>query len=457
MERLSSLDGVFLAAEDPEHPMNIGSVAIFAGSAPPLDEVTALLAERIPAVPRCRQRLREPTGPIGRPVWIDDPWFDVTRHVHSASIPGGEPGALESFTAGVVAAPLDRTRPLWEVWVVDNADDDRWALLAKIHHCLVDGIAGSDLLGALLAPGAPTGLAATEPWQPAPAPSPAEFTWFGVRSALRTLAERVYAAIRVLRRPAQSGRRAWVTLGAAKHLWFRQRRVDTSLTGPIGSRRRWARTTVDPGTIAEIRSGLGGTVNDIVVVAVALGLRDLLIARGEPVAGRTVTAMVPVSVRTPAERGRTGNRVANVHAVLPMDLADPPSLLRAVHEHLEDLKHSHEVEATGLLLRIGDFVPRIVADRVVRTILRHQRSVETVITDVPGPTARLALGPHRMIGGFPVAPIAGRVRICIAVWSYVDTLAIGITGDFESVPDIDLLAEGIRRGFSRLRSASRPA
>ncbi len=196
-------------------------------------------------------------------------------------------------------------------------------------------------------------------------------------------------------------------------------------------------------------------MNDVVVAAVSSGFRDLLVERGESVEGRTITALVPVSLREPAERGQTGNRVANVHALLPMGQAASCSLLQAVHEHLEDLKGSHEIEATGLLLRIGDYVPRVLADRIARAVLHRQRNVETVITNVPGPRSPLYLGGHRMIEGYPVAPIGGQVRISVAIWSYCDHLYVGITGDRDTAPDIERLGQGIARGFAGLLEATR--
>lgn len=455
MERLDSLDGVFLAAEDPDHPMNIGSLAIFAGPAPPIAEVRRLVAARIDEVPRCRRRIREPTGPVGRPVWIDDTRFDLTRHVRRTELPTGEPDALEALTAAVLAEPLDRTRPLWALRVVYGLPDGRWAIIAVVHHCLVDGIAGSDLLGALLSTEPGFAPSRNPPWAPAPEPTGLEYARFGLWSGLGSLIGRLRGAARVLGHPLRSWRRARATGAAAKRLWYRQHRVTTSLTGPIGNRRRWARAAIDLGEVTEIRTALGGTVNDVVVAAVALALRDLLAARGESVFDRTVTAMIPVSVRTPTERGRPGNRVANVHAALPMGIAEPRAMLDAVHDVIENLKGSHEADATGLLLHIGDYVPRFLADRVVRTVLRRQRSVETVITDVPGPTVPLFLGPHRMLEGYPIAPIAGRVRICVALWSYVGTLAVGVTGDHATAPDVGFLADRIRGRVAELLDEAR--
>jgi diacylglycerol O-acyltransferase len=455
VERLSSLDAVFLAIEDPRNQMSIGTVAIFDGPAPSLPAVCELLATRIPLVPRCRQRVREPSGPFGRPVWIDDVGFDLRDHIHPLSLTGSGPRELDDVVTELMSPPLDRHRALWDVWLVDGVDDGRWAIVAKVHHCMVDGIAGSDLLGAILDRELDAGSTAPDTWTPSPEPSELAFAWYGVTTAMRSLLARARSVVAVLGQPRRSWTHAVDVAAAAKRLWYRQHHAPTSLTGPIGTQRRWAHTAVSFTDISAIRAALGGTVNDVVVAAVSSGFRDLLVERGESVDHRTITAMVPVSLRGPARHGETGNRVANVHALLPVGHTDPRSTLKAVHDQIEELKGSHEIEATGLLLSIGDFVPRVIADRIARAILHRQRSVETVITNVPGPRSALHLGSHRMIAGYPVAPIGGQVRITVAIWSYVDHLYVGITGDRDTTADIGHLERGIARGFADLLGAAR--
>ena len=455
MERLSSLDSVFLAIEDPHNQMSIGTAAFFDGPAPPFEAVFEFLAARVPLVPRCRQRVCEPSGLFGRPVWIDDVRFDLRDHIHHLSLADQSEADFDDTVAELMRPPLDRSRALWDVWIITGLADNRWAIVAKVHHCMVDGIAGSDLLSAILdrAPDADAPAPAT--WTPAPEPSDRALAWFSVTTAARSLLARVRGAAALLGHPRRSWKHAVDIVTAAKRLWYRQRHAPTSLTGPIGTRRRWVHTAVSFDDISEIREALGGTVNDVVLAAVSSGFRQLLIERGEPVEYRTITAMVPVSLRRPTEHGETGNRVANVHALLPVGTADPRSTLQTVHDHLEELKRSHEVEATGLLLRIGDFVPRVLADRVARAILHRQRNVETVITNIPGPRSPLHLGDHRMIAAYPVAPIGGWVRITVAIWSYCDHLFVGITGDRDTTPDIDHLRRGITRGVADLLEAAR--
>lgn len=453
MERLSSLDGVFLAIEDRHTPMNIGTVAVFEGSAPSLAELRQHLKSRLDLVPRCRQRVREAKGPFGRPVWIDDVHFDVDNHVDAVSIRNRDGHDLDDLVAEVVATHLDRRHPLWRVWLVDDAGPNRWALVTVVHHCLVDGIAGNDLLTALLSPTPESLLATSTPWRPTPEPSAREVIVFEVLQFIGTVRARLHTTARTLTHPRRSGRRLLTTLRAAKRLWYRQRHVATSLIGPIGPRRRWRSLTVPLTELGAIQASVPCTVNDVVLAAATSGLRELLVARGESIEGRVVTALVPVSLRTSGERGTTGNRVANVHAQLPVGRRDPLSTLRNLHAHLEDLKTSHEVNATGALMNIGTNVPRMVADRIARAVVRRQRNVETAVTNVPGPHDPLYLGPHKMAAGYPVAPIAGQVRITIAIWSYCDTLSIGITGDHDTTADLDLLVDGIGRGMAELGRA----
>ena len=461
IERMSSLDAVFLAIEDARNPMNIGSVGIFDGPMPAVDEVFTLVGRRVAAVTRCRQRVREPRGPVGRPVWVDDAGFDLVHHVRHVRLTAPEVGQLDTLVAQLMTVPLDRNRALWQIWVVDGLPHEQWAIIALAHHCVADGIAGSDLLSAILMdrPDA-DGAAPAEPTPPRAAPPTAtpstlHVLWFGVRAAMRSAAARLRGAVDVLVHPHRSWIRARNIVIAARRLWLQPHHRVTSLVGTIGTARTWTHLAVPMEQVKTIKASIDCTINDVVLAAVASGFRDLLRERGEPVEGRTITAMVPVSLRSATEHGDVGNRVANVHAPLPIGVLDPRAALQAMHAALDDLKGSHEIEATGLLLRIGDYVPRFVADRVSRAVLRRQRDVETVITNVPGPRESLHLGPHRMVEGYPVAPIGGRVRLTVAVWSYSDQLTVGITGDADSVPDIDVLRRGISRGFRALVEAAR--
>jgi len=461
LQRLGSLDGVFLAVENDCNPMSIGSVGIFDGPPPSLEELQLFLSSRLSIVPRCRQRLRPTIGSLARPVWIDDVHFDLSHHVQELSVSNDNSQIFDEFVADVVATPLDRRRPLWKVRLITGLEDDRWAIVTQIHHCMVDGIAGSDLLGAVLT-GEPSEFD-IEPitWTPQPEPTSIAIIWFTICTALRTWGTRLFGVTRLLAHPLRTARDIRHVVSGAKRLWYRQPHQSTSLVGPIGTTRSWRHFDVQLTDVRSIQQSLGGTINDAVLSAVTNGFRELLLARGEATVERSVTAMVPVSLRLPTERGVMGNRVANVHAQLPIDESDPRQLLQMMSSQLNELKDSHEVDATGLLMHTGEYLPRYLTDRIAKAVFHRQRIVETVVTNVPGPRSSLFLGPHRMIAAYPVAPIGGLVRTTVAIWSYADRLAVGISADRNSVPDVDLLSEGIQRGFGNLlalvdRKRSRP-
>lgn len=452
-QQLNSLDTVFLAVENPTNPMNIGTVGIFDGPMPAFCELFDIVAHRITAVPRCRQRIRRPIGPLGRPVWIDDVHFDPLQHVDAVSLANGDEVAFTAMVADFVAEPLDRRRPLWQIRLINGLDNGQWAVVAKVHHCMVDGIAGSDLLSAIMA-SAPSSSPhlPDDPWLPSPEPSKWSLMSFTTQTAVGSLVVRVQGALLVLRHPFQTWNRIRIVIAAARELWYRQEHRPTSLVGVIGTTRRWAHFLVPLDQVRTIQSKLEGTVNDVVITAVACGLHDLLENRGETTTDRVVTAMVPVSLRPLSDRGETGNRVANVHARIPIDISDLRSLARDVHRHLDGLKSSHQVDATGLVMHIGRYTPTFIADRIARVIFHRQRTVETVITNVPGPPAPLYFGTHEMIEAYPVAPIGGLVRITIAIWSYSDMLSFGITCDRDATTDDDLsaLVDGIQKGLTGL-------
>jgi WS/DGAT/MGAT family acyltransferase len=450
MERINSLDAVFVAVEDRVNVMNIGSVAVFEGPPPSFDEVRSLFAAKIPLVPRCRQRLREPSGFIGRPVWIDDGDFELDDHLRFDVLPSREMSALEAFVGEFMARPLERSRSLWEAALVHGLGDGRWAIVAKVHHCMVDGIAGADLLATVMDSGPDVGSEVAQTWTPSRAPSTLEFAWFSAASAAKSALRHARGASDVLAHPRRSFKRARRVLGAAKRLWYPVRRGATPLTGPISPRRRWMTTRVGFDDVRTIGDALGGTVNDVMAAAVTWGFRELLESRGEVPDGRTVTALVPVSLRRPDDDSRLGNELANVHGLLPIGVEDLVAAFRAVHAQFDDLKGSNEVDATGVVMHLGDYVPRVVADGLARAIIRRQRKVEVVVTDVAGPRLPLYLGGRRLLEGYPYAPIAGHVRIAVAIWSYCGHLYFGVTGDGDTVSDLGRLVSGIDDGFAGL-------
>ncbi len=450
MERLGSLDAVFLAIENETSPMNIGSVAVFEGPAPAFGAIQTFIAAKLTKVPRCRQRVRESSRNVLRPVWIDDVHFDLADHFHHAVLPTGHPRALEEFVEHVMVQPLDRRRALWEMFVVENVGDNRWAVVSKMHHCVVDGIAGTDLLAVMMDDASDVEARTLEAWTPAPEPSGFEVARFSVATMLRSLRVHTRHFVELLLQPIRTWRRIRDIATGAKGLWLQPRRLDSPLTGPIGSLRRWAHTQMSLADVATIRHALGGTVNDVVLAVVAQGFRELLFVRGEPLEGRDVMALIPVSIRTTSERGLLDNRVAVAHALLPVGIDDPADTLTAIRTHLADLKVSHQTDASTLLLHTGDFVPQALASVVARAVVRAQQNLETIATNVPGPHQPMYLCGRRMLEGYPFAPLAGRIRVAVAIWSYCGMLFLGVTGDREAAGDLDALVTGIDRGFRRL-------
>ena len=278
MERMGSLDAVFIAVEDAVNHMHIGSVGIFEGPVPSFEAVRTLVAAKLQLVPRYRQRVREAPASIGRPLWIDDVDFDLDYHLRHTALPAGDRFALEQLVGRVMSHPLDRRRPLWEMWLIEGLGDDRWAMLSKVHHCMVDGIAGSDLLAVVmdLEPDAP--LLAPDDWSPAPEPSRVELARVHGRDDDRVdRRASCRGGLRALRHPvggARSRARSSRPVRAACSL----RCVAAVRRSPGRSDRAGAgrARSVSLDDVKTIRSAFGGTVNDVVLAAVTRGFRELL-------------------------------------------------------------------------------------------------------------------------------------------------------------------------------------
>jgi diacylglycerol O-acyltransferase / wax synthase len=463
-DRLSPLDASFLHIEDDVSHMHIASVAIFEGPEPPFGDVVAMVESKLPLVPRYRQIVRTVPLELGRPVWVDDPHFNMEYHLRHTALPspGGE-GELRRLVGRVMAQQLDRARPLWEIWVVQGLEDGRWAMLSKAHHALVDGVSGTDLLAVLMdaSPGGgraeAAGDEASRAWQPEPMPSGWSLATDALASMVRSPYEQVRAAraqTRMLRRLLSHAREVMSGLVAMGGL-VRPTPL-SSLNGPLGPHRRyaWAATTV--ADIRRVRKGLGGTFNDVILASITNGFRELLLSRGEDVE-RVVRTLVPVSVRPRDESGRAvgdgtfENRVTAMFAELPVDIEDPALRLAVISEQMTGLKDSKQAMAGEALTSMSGFAPPMLLALGMRLATKAgQRNVNTVTTNVPGPQFPLYAAGRRMIRAFPYVPLAGQVRIGIAIFSYDGEVTFGITGDFDTTADIDVLAHGIEDGMTQL-------
>ena len=453
MDRMSPLDASFLHIENDVNHMHIGSVAIFEGPPPPYEDVIRMIASKLHKVPRYRQRVHFVPLAAGRPVWVDDPHFNIQYHVrHTALPPPGGDEQLRHLVGRVMAQQLDRHKPLWEIWVAEGLEDDRWAILSKTHHCMVDGVSGTDLLAVVMDSSPTPEREEPEPWVPEPQPTGLDL----VRNALFRRSVSPYEQLRTvraaLRTPRKIAKRARdLATGLGTFSSFVGKEVESSLNGPIGPHRRWtwAETTLDK--VKRIRGAHGGTVNDVVLCVITKGFRDLLTSRGEPVDNFVVRTLVPVSVRNESERGTYNNRVSAMFAELPVGVVDPVARLASIAGQMKDLKEHKQAVAAEALTSLQGFTPPLLLALGGRLSARlPQRSVQTVTTNVPGPQRPMYAAGRRMVAAYPYVPLAAWVRIGIAIFSYAGQLNFGITGDWESVPDIEILADGIEEGISEL-------
>jgi diacylglycerol O-acyltransferase / wax synthase len=463
MERMSTLDAGFYFVENENVPMHLGSLAVFHGRVPDLDELIELFAAKLPKVPRYRQVVRTTPMQLFRPYWVDDEHFDITRHVRRATVPApGGKRQLRELAAQLFAQPLDRSRPLWEGWLLDGLKSGRWAILSKVHHCVVDGVGGNDLMAAVfdLCPDAQRPEPA--PWRPEPAPSPADLMVTGLQDAISGPVQQLGSLSGWLDRPLPSAADI-ASYGRGLRAGARRLAVPSAaaLNGPIGPSRRWTWLAADMAAVQAIRARLGGTVNDVLLAAITSGFRDLLDARGELAAGLVVRSLVPVSVRTQDEQGMITNRISAVLANLPVGEPDPGHRLALLREQMDEMKHTDQQQG-GVLLTglLGLTLPTLLAYGSHAAFQLPQPLVQTVTTNVPGPPVPLYLLGRKLARLYPYVPIGDNERISIAIISYRRRLTFGITADYAAVPDLDVLATGIRRGLAELTSLpaqARPA
>jgi diacylglycerol O-acyltransferase / wax synthase len=463
-DRLTALDSSFLHLEDASSHMHVASVTIFEGPPPSYREFLDHIESRLSLVPRFRQKLREVPFGQGRPVWVDDPHFNLEYHVRATALPPpGSEQQLKNLASRVFAQQLDRSKPLWEIWLVQGLerDDDspaegaRFALLAKTHHALVDGVAGVDITAVLFdtqrEPETPT---ASTRWIPRPEPTSAQLLAEALVERATQPAEIVRSARAALRAPRAVTRRgidALTAVGALAKTGLAA--PPTSLNVEIGPHRRYDWVRTDLNELKAIKDRLGGTVNDVVLTIVTGALRRFFEHRGEDTSELTLRAMVPVSVRRDDEYGRTGNRVAAMMAPLPVYEEDPVERLDIVRETLGDLKQSGQAVGAQVLTQLSGFAPPTVLAQAGR-LQSRQRFFNLVVTNVPGPQFPLYVRGRQLLDLFPLAPLAQRQALCIAVMSYNGKMNFGLLGDFDAMPDLEVVARGLEESLAELRRAA---
>ena len=460
-DRMNPLDVWFLHVEDPCDQLHIGSVGVFEGPPPAYPELLDLIERKLPQVQRYRQRVRRVPLDLARPVWVDDPHFSLRHHVRHTALPApGSNAQLQDLVGRVMSQALDHQRPLWETWLVEGLEGGRWAVVSKVHHCLVDGVAGVDLVATLLSLTPEAGVEQWQPWSPQPGPAPHRLVRDALGDRLADLGEVARGAAELVRDPDRSLRTAARNVrGAAELLRLADLTPRTSLTGPIGPHRRWTSATADLTDVERIREAFGGTCNDVFLTAVTRGLRDLLRERHELDGVDVLRTLVPVSLRRDGERGQLDNRVAAMFARLPIGVGDPVDRLTAVRTEMQRLKESGEDDATALLVASSGLTPpwllRLGMGAITRVVQRTgQRAVNTVTTNVPGPPIPLYLLGHRLVEVHPYVPIAEGIRVGVAILTYDGRVGFGLTGDAATTEDLAVLARGIEDGVRELVQAA---
>jgi diacylglycerol O-acyltransferase len=452
MEWMSPIDASFLHIENDVTPMHIGGVSIFEGPPPPFERLRAMVSGKLATVPRYRQKVRFVPLAAGSPIWVDDPHFTLDYHVRHTAVPApGTEDQLRQMAARVFSQHLDRTKPLWEIWMVEGLADSRWALLSKVHHCMVDGVAATDLMSVMFSDSSDS--VSTAKWSPGPEPSQVEI----LARSLTRLASSPNAALSpfrsALRAPRESLRAVGELARAAASAGRSLRPVGaSSLTGPIGPHRVWSWANMRLTDVKAVRASLGGTVNDVVLAVITNGFRELLESRGEEVpTDRVVRTMVPVSVRRPGEKGVYNNRVSAVFAGLPVGLDDAEQRLQRIRAEMDGIKHSKQAVAGDVLTSLSGFAPPLLLALGSRAVASAPRlNIHTATTNVPGPQQPVQTVGRRMLESYPFVPVVGSVRIVVAIFSYDGGLYFGVTGDYDGAPDIDVLTGGIERGMAEL-------
>ncbi len=437
--------------------MHVAGCMVFDGAPPHYDELVDQIVSRLHLVPRYRQRLAFVPLGQGRPVWVDDPHFNVNFHVRHSALPqpGGE-AQLKRLAGRVFSQALDRSRPLWELWLVEGLAGDRFALLSKTHHALVDGISGVDI-ATVLFDSSPEPMPVASPdreWVPRPLPSDAQLLADALLERATVPGEIVRGVRATLRGPRQIASRLGHAVGGVGAL--ARAGLQAAPASPfnvrIGPHRRFTWVRGDLDEFKSVKNALGGTVNDVVLAAVAGALGRYLRLHGEPTDDLVLKAMVPVSVRADVQRGALGNRVAAMWAPLPVGLTDPVQRLLTIGQEMDGIKDSGQAVGAQVLTELTGFAPPTIMAQAARLQAR-QRLFNIVVTNVPGPQFPLYLLGRQLDAMFPMVPLAENTALGIAIMSYNGQLNFGLNADYDALPDLEALADELRASIEELVAA----
>lgn len=457
VDRLSPLDVSFLYMETPTTAMHVGGVLTFEQPEGGLgyDRLLALIGDRLALVPRYRQKVRWVPGRLANPIWVDDETFDLTYHVRRSALPRpGSDAQLRELVGRLQGRQLDRSRPLWELYLVEGLSDNRVGIVTKTHHAMVDGVAAVDLGTVLFDLTTTPREVVHDVWQPSPAPTRVGLVAGAACDAVRRPSQLLDTARVALTDVRTTALRATSVAGSvlACVQTFVRPAAASPLNVRIGAHRRFATVSTELADYKRIRRVHGGTVNDVVLAVVAGALRAWLLARGEPVApGSTIRAMVPVSIRSDENRGEMGNRVSSYFVDLPVGTADPVARLHAVTSAMATHKANAEAVGADALVQLAGFAPPTMAllgARVASAMTRHLFNV--VVTNVPGPQFALYAAGAKMLEMYPVVPLAKGQAVAIGLTSYNGGVFYGLNADRDAMPDLAVLAECLEHAVAEL-------
>src|SRR6478735_6086228 len=457
-DRLSAVDATFLAQERANSHMHIGAVLLLEGPAPAYDDFLTHIRSRLHLVARYRHKLAFPPLETGRPIWIDDPSFNLEYHVRHTALPHpGSEQQLRALAARVHSQRLDRAKPLWELWLVQGLENNRFALISKTHHALVDGVSGVDLMTVLfdLTPVPQIAPHEGEPWAAQPVPSALALAARGIKGLVKLPFDMAAGALSAATHPASSldevkealegiGEVAWAGLNPAP---------DTPLNVPIGPHRRLSFVRNDLADFKLVKNVLGGTVNDVVLSVVAGGLRTWLRARGVRTEGLELRALVPVSVRTKDDHGDLGNRIVVMRGPLPVYVEDPVARLRVVRQAMDGLKESKQAVGAAAISGLEALAPPTILAQASR-LQFSTRLFNLLVTNVPGPQFPLYVLGRELLDLFPIAFLPENQALAIAIMSYNGGMDFGLLGDYDALQDIEDLGEALRVSLAELVDAA---
>ena len=460
-EPLSYLDASFLALESRTAHMHVAAVAIFE-SAPlkasdggiDIDRIKAHIRSKLQYIPRYRQRL-DWVPYDRRPVWVDDDRFSFDYHVRHTSLPRpGNDQQLKDLAGRIVSTKLDRAKPLWELWVVEGMSDDRWAIIAKIHHCMIDGLSGVDLTTVLLNVAPDSNIEQEPPWQPRRAPTPTQLAVAETARFTRRLVDGLTNVGEMLKESKVVTDRAIdksaAALSSLRSGWLMPS-DRTPLNPDLGPNRRFNWTEMDLPAVKAVKDALGGSVNDVVLAITAGAVRRFLIERRDyQPGGAEFRAMNPVSTRSRSQRGQMGNQVAMWLVELPIAIGDPAERYEFIMKSTRNLKETKQALGAATIVELSSGTPITLLSLANRVVGSRVRPFNMTVTNIPGPQFPMYLLESEMVANYPMVPLWAQHGIGVALFSYNGRLLWGVQADYDTLPDSDQFVAALHTSFDEL-------